>query len=95
MHYTIKQLKYTINIEIEHVLSHINFRQVSREMLKTEGEGAAFQHLWTDLVKVDELKKKTMFDCYCCINPMVYSPKCMKSTVSLKMSGNKVIPFGS
>ena len=57
VHYTITQLKCTMNIEIKHVLSHINFHQVSREILKTEGEDPGFQHLQMNLVDVDAFKK--------------------------------------
>ena len=49
-----------MNIEIKHVLSHINFRQVSKEMLKTEDEGPCFQHLQTDLVNVDTWEKQCL-----------------------------------
>ena len=47
-----------MSIEIKHVLSHINFREVSKEKLKTEGEGPGFQHLQTDPLNVDALKIK-------------------------------------
>ena len=43
-------------IGIKHVFSYINFRQVPREVLKTEAGGRSFQHLPRDLANVNALK---------------------------------------
>ena len=44
------------NIRIKHDFPFINIRKFPREVLKTEGEARAFQHLPRDFANVNELQ---------------------------------------
>ena len=53
-----KKLHCSLNyiIEIKHVFSCIQLRQVPREVLKAEARGLGFQHLPRDLANLNALK---------------------------------------